>query len=625
MNGISRIIVTLSVLWPYATSGLKSDENSQSNNQKIELSSPEHVGLAHTQIIQNLEQIFHEKLPQNDLQYLHAISLEMRRAACLETDVSCNSNIVRRTIEIEPGPPPGKKAHDLSYIQSILPREFDPEISTAIEDLLLSATLADFNNPRDVLKYMNSNMNRIKHSETIENEHHRMAGIIAYSVGIESAKQWAEILQDPENPFHKIRNKEHHKNDPHRNLQSFGNMSPEEVQEKFVVMLQADILGAVTGAVNSVFDSEFGKTMMQFSMEEASIASLKSFKDNFITLGTVTEVVGGECSFPNAFWCNLNLGAGESSEEEDCMFPNSPLCAGNNGAGSESINNFGIGNNEEGGEDGTGNGESGTSVLNNVAGIIQGVIENGGTGGSGSATNFDPCLIPNNPLCNGPGNETSPNNEGGETASNGGGSLTTVLGSILGNGAGGAGVDNNGAGLPNASGGDGSLSNIVGGNGAGGAGALALGLGAALGLAGLGNGAGNIMGSLNGGGLTVFENEDQENEDEDENWKDDDDEWTQALLQTSASQQQNQNIQNVDPNTSEFDNVSQTSSATGNSIGCPFPNSPLCQLTSVTTEDGQLIECLVPNSPLCQLAQGRLKESQLPRQKSKKRSEKREP
>ena len=314
------------------------------NGHRIFPTSPEHVGLAHTLIIQNLMQKFEINPPQNSLEYLHAVSTEMRKISCEPKDPDCNSRIVRRTMEIKPD--------QYDEVTNILPKNFEPDVAEAIFNLYDITELVDIDDPSKVLNYMNEKKESLFNRENI-NESDRLVGLLTFSVGMESTKQWAEVVTDPKNPFHLIATKQR---EGDRKLQMIDTSDP-EIQLKFVNMLQADISGAISGAIEGIGGGMAENTMMGKAIEDASIASLKSFMLNFVAPPSISTIVNSECDFPDAFWCDdgdIIVPGGDGA----CLFPGSSLCDENNE----------------------------NSILPPI----------------------DPCIIPNNPLCDGQKNTTQP-------------------------------------------------------------------------------------------------------------------------------------------------------------------------------------------------------------------------
>ena len=375
-----------------------SENREDQNSNRIFPSSPEDVGLAHTKVIHNLQHKFETKLPQNAMEYLHEVSLEMRKIACDENDAICNADIVKKIREIQPGLEQGVNER-IEHVKSILPNKFDPEVISILEDLYLGSKLAKIKSAHHVLSFMNERLEDLRHSETISNDDHRLVGMLAYSVGIESTKQWAEVLSNPKNPFHLIPGDNDSNN---RKLQEMA-ITDSELDQLFTDILQSDISGAVSGAI-SALGFVLPTTIMGSAMSEATIASLKSFMAAFISN---PQAIDPDCTFPNAFWCDDN---NESDEDEPCMFPGTPFCNNDdNDLVPNGLNPCLIPNNPFC----TGNNETITQIEGDddckfpnlpFCGEINGTL--GGLGNLAEGKEDDGCLFPGSPMCDETQNNT---------------------------------------------------------------------------------------------------------------------------------------------------------------------------------------------------------------------------
>ena len=101
---------------------------------KLPMLEPHDVGDGHSFIIHKLQDRMAETPPTNNLEYLHAMSLEMRAHLCDETDPICNARIVHRTLRSQPGPKNGH-TDGFEYMQSILPEDFDAEVMGYMDKL----------------------------------------------------------------------------------------------------------------------------------------------------------------------------------------------------------------------------------------------------------------------------------------------------------------------------------------------------------------------------------------------------------------------------------------------------------------------------------------------------------
>lgn len=171
----------------------------------IILKGPEDVGSGHTSIIHNLQQRMEKNPPKSHEEYLRAISLATSEHLCDPFDISCNKKVMENTMNLKVGPQ-GDATSGIQHLKlNVLPENFDDAVMKSLEKLFFTSSLADLDEePLDVLMIMNKDYEELKNNDEVENEGHRMIGLMAYAVGMESAKQWHEIFNNQESPFYRF-------------------------------------------------------------------------------------------------------------------------------------------------------------------------------------------------------------------------------------------------------------------------------------------------------------------------------------------------------------------------------------------------------------------------------------
>jgi len=382
------------------------------NGARINTNHPLDVGLVHAHIIHDLQERMEDSPPGSHLEYLHAVSQEMRSNLCDAKDPVCNSRIVQKTINMQTGPKNGH-TDGLEYVKSIVPDIFDPKVMDYMDKLFFTMSLSeiDMEHTNQVLTVMKHDLDSMLQDKEIKHERSREVGMIAYSVAMESTKQWTEILTDESNPFNRaltsIAPDKYHE----RKLQfdqpdntavtqeNSGFIDP-ALEEAFLSLLEADLLGATEGAIEAFFATG-NNTLVAQAVEEATMASLKAVVALFLVdaiSGQSTGIGGGDgfgpgaCDFPDAFWCNPTVDNMPDAETINTILGNvlPPVPPG--------------GLPPPPGANGNGNPVP--------PGQGPGFPNNSGTGNPPvtPAFPFDPCSIPNNnPFC--PGNVNSVNQE----------------------------------------------------------------------------------------------------------------------------------------------------------------------------------------------------------------------
>lgn len=201
------------------------------------------------------------------------------------------------------------------------------------------------------VQMIDRDLHDLKHSEIVEEELHRDIGIMAYSVGLESMKQWREVLDDEDNPFHKMNksiesDEENNDHSRFRSLQFLPEGEEEEggiSDEDFSLLIQSDIVGAVDGAVNGLFSGNV--LFLQIGLANSVKDSALKYAELF-----VNDIGPDEdgCFLPDSIFCNNGVKDDDFDDdyydsEDDCLFPDSPLC----GSGVSNVTNEIISNPEE--------------------------------------------------------------------------------------------------------------------------------------------------------------------------------------------------------------------------------------------------------------------------------------
>lgn len=335
----------------------------QKQQKRIILSHPEDIGLGHTRIIDHLQDLLHKHKPKSPNAYLNTLALSLRHNLCNDDsssyddddennmDMACHQKMIEIVLKTQPS----QREDNLEYIKSILPADFyhhnneedDDENKSLLyylEELFQHnkesslSLLTSEKYYRETLSKMTHNLSELRTTTTSkkeeENKFNRNIVMIAYSVGIESMKQWREILHDNNNddnnnvnPFLKYSGLSSGEG---RNLQqnSIGLLDTADMDKKFQNVMQADIVGAVEGALTSFFDNQNEEDanggVGEDTLAAGSTASVKSFVVEFtgVDFGMDSD---SDCFFPQQWMCEVDLsGGGEPTA--DCPYPNLPNC-----------------------------------------------------------------------------------------------------------------------------------------------------------------------------------------------------------------------------------------------------------------------------------------------------------
>lgn len=338
-------------------------------------STPEDVGIGHTSVIQNLNLRIEQILPNTRTEYLRQVSLAMSEHICHPFDFECNRNVMKRTSTLHLDYKVSPEMSMLEHVtQNVLPTDFDPKAKEYLTQLYQHISRIDLNeDPTPILHQMNLDLQELKYNDEIENEQHRLVGSVAYSVGMESAKQWHEIFNDPTNAFYRFVIAQKHqrqnknKNEKQRNLQldslinlgldlaggaggeigditdllalATGNADtfiPDpllpntevDLDIDFNELLEMDVTGAATGVIETGFATVTGgqTSVLTNVLAEAALASAIQIVED-LTLGPEDEEANEDCLFDGTELCNEeNFTPGGPDNPQNCPFPDSPFC-----------------------------------------------------------------------------------------------------------------------------------------------------------------------------------------------------------------------------------------------------------------------------------------------------------
>ena len=222
---------------------------------KVVTTKPEDVGLSHYKIIDNLIMNMEQSVPNNSHEILEYLAFELRDSLCDEEDYQCESDVYREVLDgmefVE-----NTRTHMTGYrhLKSALSGDFDQESRWVIENALDILSELDLDNVdhEGVTNVLDYELEKLQQSTSITDEEHRMVGIIALSVGIESIRQWNEISNYPEHVFFRVL-----MNNPgNRRLGvSFGHR---RLQDELARVVRSDVLGSTMGAVVEISDGKKG-------------------------------------------------------------------------------------------------------------------------------------------------------------------------------------------------------------------------------------------------------------------------------------------------------------------------------------------------------------------------------
>jgi len=317
--------------------------------------------MGHTRIIQSIQERMENNPPKTKSQYLQAIGLAAGELLCEKDDIDCQKRIMRTTIHLPVGPQ-GKAESGIHHLKlNVLPKSFDPAVFKSLEKLFFTSSLADLKeDPVQILRIMHEDFEDLKHNEDVTNEKDRMIGLVFYTVGMESAKQWHSIFNDGENPYVQLYNRLKPKRRKARFLQlgnlignvvagvagnteigqqvvdssvgqslGIGSSVPNvqgtiEADVNYTELLEADLIGVSAGLITGGFGAaqENESDIFNAVLEQASLASAKQVVNTFSP--PEPDASGDSCI--------LGIFCSQSSIDEDldnpqgCKHPNSPYC-----------------------------------------------------------------------------------------------------------------------------------------------------------------------------------------------------------------------------------------------------------------------------------------------------------
>jgi len=296
----------------------------------LHLTQPEDVGMGHTKIIQDLQQLMIHDPPTNRIEYLRHLGLAMVQNMCEPNNVQCMRKLVKNTLQRNI-----KYDNGLEYISQNLAGKvggLDSTVLDSMEKLFYSLSLASFNeNPRDILRVMNRDLEELKVNSEVKNEQHRTIGLIAYSVGMESTKQWHEIFNDSSGPIPKLMafmwGKKHSRNLQNLDLNTILQLADVlGIELDIVDIIEADVIGATAGAISAAFDASEGNTVSVF---DVALALGTEYSVRFLTDSIIPDVPQIP-TFPGTPGGGILPNPDPSPNPNDCQFPNIPfLCPDN--------------------------------------------------------------------------------------------------------------------------------------------------------------------------------------------------------------------------------------------------------------------------------------------------------
>jgi len=432
-----NLILILSVTLPYVKCEL------ETSFSKPRFTEPEDVGMGHTKVIQDLHQRMRDKPPLNGDEYMIHMIEAVVEYMCKPMTRECVEDILSTTDAI-----------DMSYqngyahlTNNILSDDFDEEVLSSIENLFFSVGLLEWDeSPEEILNVMYKNFENLRDNTEVENEHHRLVGLVAYSVGMESAKQWHEIFNDDENQFHKLIHAHHENSRRNLQAQALGDLlsaASENANIESQRLIEADIIGGASGAIVVGFDrfvrnKESEKEIASEALEKAVSTAVIFSSTN---VAVQTGILGGD---GNGAGILGGLGGifGGDGNGTGILGGLGGLFGGGNNTGT-SNNGTGIFGGLFGGGDNNGTGilgnvlgggnNNGTGFLGNVLG--GGNNDNNGTGflgnvlGGGNNDNNGTGFLGN--VLGGGNNDNNNNNN---TDGEGGGGLFSGISNLFGGG-----------------------------------------------------------------------------------------------------------------------------------------------------------------------------------------------
>jgi len=396
---------------------------------------PEDVGMAHTEVIHDLHQRMREQPPSNKDEYLDHMLDAIVDYMCDPVTEQCIDRIFETFDNI-----------DMTYSsgfehvsKNLVPKDFDAIVLDSMEKLFKSISLLSWDeSPKEILEEMFVNFEDLRDNEEVEDDRHRMVGLVAYSVGMESAKQWHEILNEPDNQFHKLITIQKEINQRRLQDELLGGLSPSDILTNVqagavndldpIDLVEADVVGSAAGAIMGGFDVVEGEnsTLLEVVAESAILYSATNIVEQFAAPneggGLIDNIVGGVTN---------NNGTGIFSGITNAITGNDN---NNNSTGGGILSNILGGNNNNNNNNSTdGENEDGGFFSNLVGGITGNnnnlVNDNVTTGVGGN--NIDG----GNAVSEGDSSSTNNGGSGeGEGSGTGiGGAIGSAIGGFLGN------------------------------------------------------------------------------------------------------------------------------------------------------------------------------------------------
>jgi len=390
--------------------------------QKLALALPEDVGHGHSQIIHDLQEQLAKKQPANGREYLQFISLIMMEHFCKLDSLQCNKNMAELTTSITLGPQGNVSSGYEHVSMNLLPEDFDPQVLTSLKKLFDTISMAELHeNPENILIILNEEFEDLKNSENAIDEDHRLVGLLTYSVGMESLKQWYEVLNDKTNPFYQMLLLLSPRKKRYLQTEALLNSLTDEAIEQidFIRLIEADMIGAAAGAIAAVFDSS--GDILSNALTQASLASLKQVANEI-----VPDVTG--CLFPESQLCNPTGNPqgpdNPNNPDGNCLFPNWSICIpfGNNGSENTDpdILNGPDSNNGNNPTDTSNPNEDNNANNGNNPTDTSNPNENNDTEGPGNSIlpEITGCLFPNSESCNTASEESENPNDQSQVTEN---------------------------------------------------------------------------------------------------------------------------------------------------------------------------------------------------------------
>lgn len=167
------------------------------DTKRLNLTTPEDVGLGHTQLIHELQKRMTEVPPTDYTDYLRHLASIVMEHLCHPTVVSCTQRIAQDATHSN-----YKFENGYDFFVELMTEQYDSVALNSIHELFQHIGQLQLDqDPTLLLESMKNHFQQLQINSTITNETDRMVGLIAYSVGMESAREWHSILNKPTNPF----------------------------------------------------------------------------------------------------------------------------------------------------------------------------------------------------------------------------------------------------------------------------------------------------------------------------------------------------------------------------------------------------------------------------------------